>query len=188
MKNISYFRSLVKILVVATALLVSYKFNAFLFDGTRFQIYPGANLIFIPSFIKLLSVLVFGWYGMIGTMLGTIFLVDHTSTLEIMIINILLFGCAPMISLLVTNKICQLSDALVNLKYYHIIILSGIASSFGLLNGIMIYDNIDTGLCMMIGDFTTDMILLFSLSMTLRGWEFFTKSKKIYNINGERKC
>ena len=178
MKQISYFHSMIKILTVAVVLVASYRVNSLLFDGTQFQIYPGANLIFIPSFVKLISVLVFGWHGLIGLVFGTLFLMDTTGPLTTMILNVIVFGCSPMFALVVTNKICKISSTLSNLKYYHIILLSVISASFGMLNGIIVYNSIDVGVCMMVGDFSTDMILLFSLSMMLRSWEFFTKSKK----------
>lgn len=164
---------LLKILCIAMVLVASFNFNGFLFSDTWVQAHPHAALIFIPSFVKLFSVLVFGWRGLAGVILGTLYLMDKTGTIYIMFLNVIIFACSPMIALLITNKICKLSAVYDNLKYYHIMLLSLIASSSGILNGVLIHDSFDAGICMMIGDFATDMILLFSFSVILRGWEFF---------------
>jgi len=169
---------LLQILCIALILVASYNFNEFLFNDTWVQRHPHAALIFIPSFIKLLMILVFGWYGLTGVILGTLYLMDKTGTIYIMVLNVIVFACAPMIALLITNKIFKLSATYDNLKYYHIMMLSLISALFGVLNGVLVHDCLDSGISMMVGDFATDMILLFSFSVILRGWEFFTQGKR----------
>lgn len=168
---------LLKILCIALVLVASFNFNGFLVNGTFLQTHPHAALIFIPSFVKLFSVIVFGWHGLAGVILGTLFLMDTSGTVYMLLMNIVVFACSPMIALIITNSLCKLSAVYDNLKYYHIIMLSFIASSFGILNGVLIHDSLDAGISMMVGDFFTDMILLFSFSISLRCWEFVSNRK-----------
>lgn len=179
MKTTFNHNSLLKILGVAITFVLSYRLNQILFDDTSLHIFPGASLIFLPSFVKLSAVILFNWFGLFGILLATLYIeIVANRPTESIIFTLFVFGCAPMFALIATKKLFAIPDTLVNLKYYHIILMSGIAASFGIINGALGWGDMAVGYAIAAGDFSTDLIMLFSLSVIMRGWEFFTRKSR----------
>lgn len=180
MTSILYPEHLFKVLCIATVMVLSYHLNHLLVVESNLLMFPSASLIFIPSFVKLTSVLIFNWIGLLGVLVATLYIeISADRSFDAAIFTVLVFGCAPMIAFLATKKMFSLTDTLANLKYYHIMVLSAIAALFSIVNGMLGQGSIEIGYAMALGDFVTDMLLLFSLSVVLRGWEFFTRTSRI---------
>lgn len=61
-------RSMLAVLIVAVAWVIVFKLNQLLFDGTRNSRWT--HWIFIPAAVRIIAVMLLGWRGAAGLVLG----------------------------------------------------------------------------------------------------------------------
>ena len=133
---------------------------------------PGIDLIFMPSGVRLLLLMIGGPWAASGVALGSAFLVDGQfgiSNLGVTALIALVSGFGPYAALRLTQRLFGISPSLGNLAAWHLPVISlamGIGSSvihnllFALL-GLESWSNLpDNLLAMAMGDFLGSFLLI----------------------------
>lgn len=136
-----------------------------------------AHWIFLPAALRVLSVLMFGYVGAVGLMVGAYFTLPHAavSDLPYEFLLSLSSGLAPLTATDLCGRVIDLSDDLSGLRGKHIILLS-VASAFAnsvFVNGCMIIANrwhhdIEQIATIFVGDMLGTAIVLTVISIALR--------------------
>lgn len=114
-------------LVVTSALIwcVVWLANKYLMAATN--VAPGIDLVFLPAGFRLLLVIVFGVWGAIGIALADpfMFLIEfHQGSPWELIINALISGFAPYLTVRVFSRLAGIEGSLVQLKPVHLPLLA----------------------------------------------------------------
>ena len=158
-------------------LLGSYKLNEYLDPYVLYA--PGAGLIFVPAGVKLLCLLVGGLPAILGVLTASAYISiglwnDNTflSTFSLATVSVLTYYS----SVLMVTRSLKICADLSNLKYWHIVLLSTIASvlnGFG-LNLAYYSQNVTTtseflskGAAMALGDFMGCCIIVMIFNLTI---------------------
>lgn len=174
-----------QILGICLVWQLSYNANEIMFKFTEQM--PGVNLIFLPSMIRVASVLIFGWTAGVGMGLGTFALILARpewvrSDIQI-VLTVLADIIGPILAVYIGKRIMNIKNTLAGLSTAHIFvfaILGAVCNS--LLHRIEYYAMdtavpafFDSTVPMFTGDMIGAALMLYTLSMTLRGWERFKK-------------
>lgn len=117
------------VLGIAVAWYAISEFNAWLFSGLEHT--SRAHWIFLPAAFRPLIILMFGWVGAVGLILGAYLTVYGTTdghALQEMIFSIIL-GLTPWISVSSGNWMLNIPRNLAGLRAAHIIVLCTLCAS-----------------------------------------------------------
>lgn len=120
-------RSLKAILVVgAVALLwlTVFRFNILLFSNTALS--ERIHWIFLPAAFRIIAVLIYGWRGAVGLMLGAYLTLPHANPDDVFyeILLSISSGVAPLIAVLLCQRLFTIRNDLSGLNAWHVIALS----------------------------------------------------------------
>ena len=112
---------------VALAWVVLYKLNMWLFKGL--EVNPFVSWVFLPAFIRVLSILVFGWTGVFGLIVGALITSQPAIIGEsAAIILALISGLAPMIAVSLCVYLLKLPPTLSGIRPSHLFIFAIVGS------------------------------------------------------------
>ena len=164
--------NLLESLGVMIAWVLLYKFNMWAFKSLAINSF--VSWIFLPAFIRMLSVLLFGWSGVAGLILGATITsppIEIVHSLPLAFIS----GLAPMLAYKICQHILKLSNSLEGIRGLDLIILafSGALTCVA-LNGLYFSQhnlpaNFTTCLLpMFFGDMLGSLIMLYLAALILK--------------------
>lgn len=175
--TLSFQIELFQVLIVALVLGLSFHLNTILFENTSLNVVRGVDLIFLPAFIKMSAVVIFGWRGAVGLLFGIIPFSDYDREISIILIDLLMFAFGPMIAFLSVKHMCSLPETLAGLKPKHIFYLAVVAALIQSLNKYIHHQSFSLSCDLFCGDMIGTVIMLLLLSVCMRGYEFFTRKR-----------
>ena len=138
-----------------------------------FDLLPKASIFFLPAGVKFLSVLLLGWWGLGGIMIGKILVQSYLGE-QISLLHdtmeMLLWLVVPYLCLVGYMQVKKIQPSLENLTTYHVVVLSIIFSfTSSLGTQLLVFVNsyqMQVGLpkaiwAMTVGDFTGILLILF---------------------------
>lgn len=110
------------ILSVALVWLGAFRLNAAMFESFAYS--QLANWVFLPAAIRILSVLLLGYTGALGLMLGAYLTLTDSTPLVHNIILAISSGLAPLAALWLCRRFFPIAADLAGLRASHVLILS----------------------------------------------------------------
>jgi len=187
-QNRTFNTMFLQILGICIVWYLSFNLNEIVFAFTK--VIPGVNLIFLPSMLRVATVLLFGWTAAVGMGLGTFILIAERfndpawarTELQI-VLTILADIIGPILAVFIGTRIMSIKNTLAGLSTVHIFafaILGAVCNS--ILHRFSYYAGdaavpafFDSTVPMFTGDMMGAVLMLYTLSMSLRGWESFKK-------------
>jgi hypothetical protein len=157
---------------VMLAWVLLYEFNMWAFDSLAVN--PFVSWIFLPAFIRMVSVLLFGWAGVAGLILGALLTSPPTEighSLPLAFIS----GFAPMLAFKICQSGLKLNTTLEGLRASDLLILALVGSFICVtLNGVYFAHHhlpADLLTCltpMFLGDMMGNLMMLYLAAIVLR--------------------
>lgn len=156
----------VYIALTAIAWSLLYHFNQSIFETIKVNQF--ITWIFLPAFIRMLAVMIFGFPGALGLMLGA-FITRDISSVEWMqpLFLSLISGLAPYLSMLYCQRAFGLPTTLRGLHPQHLFVFAfaGSVTSAGLNHFYFYFSSLDcnmyTFITMLVGDFIGTLLMLY---------------------------
>jgi len=149
-------------------------FNHWLFIALDYTAH--SSWIFLPAAMRILGVLLFGWAGAVGLVLGAAYTMHWGPVLEIphQVLLSASSGLAPLVAVMICRRLFGIADDLGGLRAVHIVALSiaGAAANSLLANGTLALAGEVRGdlmplVVMFLGDLNGTAIVLFLVSTML---------------------
>ena len=119
---VSLLQKLAAILSVALIWLGAFRLNELMFTALAYS--QVANWIFLPAAIRILSVLLLGYTGAIGLMLGAYLTLAPELSAEHSLFLAISSGLAPLAALWLCRRLFTIAPDLAGLRPWHVVILS----------------------------------------------------------------
>jgi hypothetical protein len=170
--------TLFQILITMLAVFIVFHFNirAFNYDWLVFS--NGVSLIWLPAFVKIISVMLFGWRGAIGLGLGCISVMDTDRSIEILALNVVNWTILPLLAIQLSLQMFKVPSTLAGIRHWHIIVVAGIEGALYALTQTILYvmntpgtNIVDTISGLFIGEVTGTVIVVYTGSLLLRAWQ-----------------
>lgn len=128
-------RSILAVLIVALAWVIVFKLNQLLFDGTRNSRWT--HWIFIPAAVRIIAVMLLGWRGAAGLVLGAWFTLrpEDAGYLPHAIALPVSSGLAPLFAMSMWRRLTGLREDLNGLRASDIV---GLALSCAVMNSALL--------------------------------------------------
>ncbi len=174
-RKLSWAFSLVLVLAVAVAWIVLYKLNELIFTSVGFS--QHIAWIFLPAAIRMASVMVFEWLGVLGLFLGALVTcdsIDWDNFSEIIILSGM-SALGPMLALIICTRLFNLPSSLGGLDLKQLTIFGLIGAACNVIpHNLYFYfsDRMQTPFAgitpMFIGDVSGTLIVLYLMALILR--------------------